>query len=253
MKNIILILALVLMTQPLSSKEEEVSKGKSTLNPTIHCTAYLHYRAHYSHEKSNFDDSEFKIGRAYFGVKNQITPYLKFRITLDVYEDDDGIEERLKYLYAAFHIPDFAFWNDSWIEFGLSHTPWLMFEQNVNYYRMQGTMFMERAGIFNSADFGFNWQGLIGGKMSEDYRENVNSKLPGRYGSFSLGFFNGAGYSVLENNPNKTLQSRVTLRPLPDIGPGLQLSWFGIFGQGNLNEKYEKKPQLGAQRRHAQL
>jgi len=56
---------------------------------------------------------------------------------------------------------------------------------------------------------------------------------PGRYGSFSLGIYNGGGYHAKEKNQNKVLEGRLTLRPLPAALPGLQLSYFGLVGKGN--------------------
>jgi hypothetical protein len=49
----------------------------------------------------------------------------------------------------------------------------------------------------------------------------------------SLGVYNGGGYTASEKNQNKVVEGRITLRPLPDIIPGLQFSYFGIYGKGN--------------------
>jgi hypothetical protein len=61
----------------------------------------------------------------------------------------------------------------------------------------------------------------------------VNKKYAGRYGSAAVGIYNGGGYHSLEENQNKVVEGRVTIRPVPDVIPGLQLSYFGIFGKGN--------------------
>ena len=45
--------------------------------------------------------------------------------------------------------------------------------------------------------------------------------------------YNGTGYHASEKNRNKVAEGRVTIRPLPDIIPGLQFSYFGINGKGN--------------------
>ncbi|TSA11725.1 MAG: hypothetical protein D4R73_03275, partial [Deltaproteobacteria bacterium] len=55
----------------------------------------------------------------------------------------------------------------------------------------------------------------------------------GKYGSYHLGVYNGSGYHATENNNNKVVEYRVTVRPLPDVLPGLQLSYFGVTGKGN--------------------
>jgi hypothetical protein len=111
--------------------------------------------------------------------------------------------------------------------------PWLDFEEHLNFYRMQGTMFMERVGLFNSADLGLTFNTLLGGKIDENYQKSVNKDYPGRYGSFSLGLYNGGGYSASEKNQTKAFETRLTIRPLPDVLQGLQASYFGIFGTSN--------------------
>ncbi len=111
--------------------------------------------------------------------------------------------------------------------------PWLDFEEHVNYYRLQDTMFIERNSIFNSADIGVTFASLLCEGMDEEYQKRVNNKYPGRCGSMALGIYNGGGYHASEKNDNKVLEGRLTVRPLPDIIPGLQLSYFGLHGKGN--------------------
>jgi hypothetical protein len=176
----------------------------------------------------------FKVNRSYLTVKKDLFKHLSFRITVDAHQDDAGdMKARLKYVYAHYKFDDFGFITKPNIEFGLVHMPWLDFEEHVNYYRMQGTMFMERAGLFNSADFGLTFGGYFGGELDDEYKKKVNKKYAGRYGSFALGIYNGGGYHALEEVDNKTIEGRLTVRPIPDILPGLQLSYFGIFGSGN--------------------
>jgi hypothetical protein len=111
--------------------------------------------------------------------------------------------------------------------------PWLDFEEHINYYRVQDKMFVERNGNFNSADFGATFGALLGGEMDEEYQKTVNKKYPGRYGSFAAGVYNGGGYHATEENENKVVEGRLTIRPVPDNLPGLQVSYFGIYGDGN--------------------
>jgi hypothetical protein len=61
----------------------------------------------------------------------------------------------------------------------------------------------------------------------------------------SLGVYNGGGYHASEKNENKVLEGRLTVRPLPDILPGLQLSYFGLTGKGNKEEEPNWKANLG--------
>jgi polyhydroxyalkanoate synthesis regulator phasin len=186
------------------------------------------------------DKNRFAIKRGYFRFTKEFTPWFEAHITTDVTQASipnsslsDSIQVRIKYAYGKFKLPDLAFFTKPTIEVGVVHMPWLDFEENLNWYRCQDTMFIERNGIFNSADIGINLVSLFGGLMSEEYQNKVNSAYPGRYGSMSLAVMNGGGYSASEQNQNKVLEGRFTVRPLPDIIPGLQFSYFGTTGKGN--------------------
>jgi len=187
--------------------------------------------------------SEFAVRRAYLTARKSILPYLGARITFDAHQDAEGdMEVRLKYAYANFHIPDFAQLTKQRIEFGIVHGPWHDFEQHVNYYRMREKMFIERSGVMNSADFGATYAAYLGGEMDDDYKNRVNKKYAGRYGSLALGVYNGGGYHAVEENLNKVFEGRLTLRPLADMLPGLQLSGFTVYGEGNVAGTDEQIP-----------
>lgn len=200
--------------------------------------AYMAYEAVYPEKGKDYNS--FQIRRAYLTMKAKLSSFLSFRMTLDVYNDDDGVESRMKYLYADFHLPDFSIFTKPHLEFGIAHTPWLDFEEHINWYRMQGTMFLEREQLFNSADFGFTIGSYLGGLVDEKYQKEVSKKYPGKYGSLAVGVYDGGGYHNFEQNNNKIVQGRLTLRPLPNIVPGLQFSYLGIYGKGN-NEEIESK------------
>ena len=100
----------------------------------------------------------------------------------------------------------------SWIRFGLAQTPWLDFEESVNRYRVQGTMFSEREGLIpGSADFG----------------AGCRPSLPGNYGEFHAGVYATAKDSLRQIRISKSVQGRLTVRPLP--GKGLA-NYFRISG-----------------------
>jgi polyhydroxyalkanoate synthesis regulator phasin len=198
--------------------------------------------------------SQFLAKRGYFTVKKEFLPWFSSRMTLDVTNVKDtsppdplagSIVARIKYLYGQFNLPDFAFFTKPFIEVGVVHMPWLDYEENLNWYRCQDTMFIERNGIFNSADIGINLVSLFGGLMSQEYQTKVNDAYPGRYGSMSLAVVNGGGYTASEKNQNKALEGRLTIRPLPDIVPGLQLTYFGITGKGNQSTNPDWNVNLG--------
>ena len=179
--------------------------------------------------------SAFRIGRGYLTARVRPLPWIQARVTLDAHQNDDGEwAARLKYLHAKLTWPTERWWiSDPYLEMGIAHTPWFDFEEHINRYRMEGTMFIERAGLLNSADLGLAAGALIGRKLSKSYRKNVNKAYPGLWGSVAIGLYNGGGYHAAEANTNKVLMSRVSLRPLGPWLPGLQLSHFFIHGKGN--------------------
>ena len=184
-------------------------------------------------KKSNFN--EFRVTRGYLTVKKELFPWFHTRITVDTHQDDTGdYKNRLKYIYAELRPPDAGPFTDMKSEIGLGHIPWLDFEEHINPYRCQGTMAVERAGTFNSADAGVSLRGYLGETMEDAAKKTGNKKYAGRYGSWHLGVYNGGGYHAAENNENKVAEGRVTIRPLPDVVPGLQLSYLGIYGKGNV-------------------
>ena len=205
----------------------------------IGTTAYLSYQDGSANDASGVgqDYNKFVLKRGYIDVRKEITPYFNARITPDIYLDSSGnTNVRMKYLYGAFTKKELGFIGKPYVEFGMAHMPWLDFEENINRFRMQDTMFMERNGLFNSADVGVLAAGNFGEELPKEYKERVNSGQAGRWGSFGVGLYNGGGYSASEKNSNKVLEGRVSLRPLPDIVPGLQFSAFGISGKGNIEE-----------------
>lgn len=219
---------------------------------------YLSYQD--GQENNGTDFSRFVIKRGYLTVQKEFMPWFSARMTLDttqvkddakdskgkVYSNYDGsIAMRIKYAYGQFNLPDIAFLTKPFIEVGVVHMPWLDYEEHVNFYRCQDTMFIEKNNTFNSADIGVTFTSLLGGTIDENYQKNVTKYYPGRYGSMSVGIYNGSGYHASEKNENKTLQGRLTVRPLPDILPGLQLSYFGITGKGNKDNEPDWNVNLG--------
>ena len=181
--------------------------------------------------------SQFRIKRGYINFQAALQPWLDVRITPDVTQDQTGdFKVRIKYLYAKFKGRGAGPIQKPYVEFGVAHMPWLDFEEHINRFRMQDTMFMERSGLFNSADTGFTLGSNLGPDMPAEYMNNVNNSYAGRYGSWQLGVYNGGGYHAPERNSNKVLEARGSLRPLPEQLPGLQLHLFGVHGKANLPE-----------------
>jgi len=201
-------------------------------------TFYLSYQAGSQYSGSpntTVDYNSFLLKRGYFGADMDITPYLTARFVSDVTLDSTGdVKLRAKYLYAKFHGQGNDVITNPYVEFGLAHMPWLDFEEALNGFRMQDTMFLERNGVFNSADVGVLVGSDLGGSLSSDYKSKVNKNYAGRYGSWQVGVYNGGGYHAAEKNTNKVFEGRLSIRPVPSAVPGLQFTVFGVVGKGNV-------------------
>lgn len=173
--------------------------------------SYLQYAA----ELENRDSyNAFDVTRAYLNINAQVSPNVRFRFTPDVRRAADGslagtLIVRVKYAFAQFDNVT----PRGWIRLGMHQTPWLDFEESINRYRVQGQMFAEREGLIpGSADFGAGYF----------------TPLPKGYGEIQAGVYNGEGYAQAETNKYKSVQGRVTVRPLPKRGiwNGLRISGF---------------------------
>lgn len=175
----------------------------------------------------------FTLKRGYLDVKKGLISNFMVRYTTDITRSNGSWNTRVKYLYGKYSLPQFLFFTQPGVEFGQVHVPWHDFEESINGFRMQDPMFLERFGVFNSADDGFTFGANFGGELSREYQANVNKHYAGRYGSMQIGVYNGGGYHAAEMNENKVVEARVTIRPIPDIIPGLQLTALDIYGKGN--------------------
>ncbi|HRY99361.1 MAG TPA: hypothetical protein P5550_09935 [Bacteroidales bacterium] len=192
-------------------------------------------------EEEGQHSNQFFLRRGYVTFGKKFNDLISVRFTQDIITDREGsdagnIEMRLKYLYIRLKTKGMPGLGQAYLDFGMVSRPWLDFEEKINRYRLQGTMYAERVGIMNSADFGLTFVTLLGGKLDESYVKSVNDAFPGKYGSVSLGVYNGGGYYALEKNNGKTLEGRLSLRPLPVQLPGLQLTYSLALGEGNIPE-----------------
>ncbi len=182
--------------------------------------------------------NQFLLRRGYITFNKRFNEYFSVRFTQDIITDDEGtdagnIEMRLKYCLLHIDNTFMPVLKNSWWEMGLINRPWFGFEDKVNDYRVQGAMYLDKYKVLSSADFGVSFSGLIGGEINADFQKNVSSSFPGRFGSYSIGLYNGGGYHAIEANSNKTVEGRVTLRPLGNTLPGLQISYNFLNGKGN--------------------
>ena len=173
--------------------------------------SYIQYDA----ELQNRDGyNNFDVTRTYLNVTAQVSRNVRFRFTPDIRRVNDGslagsVLLRVKYAFVQFD----NITPRGWIRLGAHQTPWLDFEESIDRYRVQGTMFTEREGLIpGSSDFGASYY----------------TPLPGGYGEVQGGVFNGEGYAQPEPNKYKSVQGRLTVRPFPQasIAKGLRLSGF---------------------------
>ena len=232
------------IAQEVARKEStKVALPKGLRGVKLGTLTYIDYSAG---KKNGESYNKFAITRGYLNFKKKINDWLSFRMTPDVHLDDNGdLNVRIKYAYAGFKLPSFGFLTDIKMEAGQGHFPWLVFQEHINPYRAQGTMARERAGTFNSADVGVSIAGYFGGRLDKTYVRELSSHYPvfnhydGKYGSWWFSLMNGGGYHAKENNQNKVIEGRITLRPFGDYTQGfmplagLQFSYFFIRGEGN--------------------
>lgn len=190
-------------------------------------------------EEGGNNFNEFTVKRGYINFQKSLNKHLSGRITPDLTVDKEGdgegdLEMRLKYCYMELKDDgNYWFFSSPSLVVGEVFTPWISFEERINVYRVVGSHFLDKTTIVSSADFGLTATALIGDKLDKTYQKEVSNVYPGRYGSFAFGIYNGGGYHAPEQNNNKTIQWRLTLRPLPEIITGLQLSYTGAHGKGN--------------------
>lgn len=241
MKNLKFLLFPLIATLFLDTMIAQTNKGEKADHSSDLDIEMQWFLSYLSGKENDKTFNEFVLKRGYVTIKKKINKTFSGRITNDITVDKEGdgegdVKVRVKYLYLKAQLPSFGVFHKPYFEFGLVHRPWLDFEEHVNFYRVQGTMFVERNDILNSADYGIVLFSLLGGELDDHYKKTVNKNYAGRYGSFAVGVVNGGGYHAREKNKNKSLESRLTIRPFHKIFPGLQFSYNGALGKGNTVE-----------------
>jgi len=178
--------------------------------------SYVQYDA----ELENRDGyNVFDLTRGYINVNGQLARNVRFRITPDVRRatSDTTLSGSLilRIKYAFVELDNFKT-ERSWVRFGAHQTPWLDFEESIDRYRVQGTMFSEREGLIpGSSDFGVGYFTPIG-----------------KYIDIQTGVYNGEGYAQTDISKQKSVQGRVTLRPFAGRGTANGFRLSGFFSGG---------------------
>lgn len=152
-----------------------------------------------------FSPSSFNVSRAYINVTGNLSHLVSFRVTPDVAREsgsgsslNGSMTFRLKYAFAQFNLEDWLP-KGSWVRIGLQQTPFIDYTEGIYRYRFEGPTFTDREGYISSSDFGVSF----------------HSALPGNYGDFHVGVYNGEGYSKAETNNQKAIMARLSVRPIP--------------------------------------
>ncbi len=176
----------------------------------------------YATELENRDGfNAFDITRAYININAQLSRNVRFRFTPDIRRITDptgslGTSLVLRVKYGFMQVDNVGPAR-SWVRFGLHQSPWLDFEESINRYRVQGTVFSEREALIpGSADFGVSYF----------------TPLPNGYGEIHGGVYNGEGFTQIEANKYKSFQGRVTVRPFPNRGAANGLRVSGFYNAG---------------------
>lgn len=159
----------------------------------------------------------FNLTRAYVNVLGAFDHGISMRLTADMFRGARGsLDYRLKYAYFAWH-PDST--SPVTLKFGLIHTPWIDWEEQLWGYRMQGTVAADRAGFLTSADLG-------GGVDLNWHNELLNGQAV---------VVNGEGYANPPNGRYLDAEARLSVRLLGTDDPtrvgGLRLSGYGHLGK----------------------
>lgn len=149
--------------------------------------------------------SSFNVQRAYINVTGTVNKYLSWRITPDIARETgttsslSGSQEyRLKFAWAQLNLDQWAT-PGSFVRFGVVTTPYVDYTEQIYRYRFQGAVFLDREGFQSASDVGVTGRYV----------------LPADYGDVMGGIYNGETYARSEQNDQKSMQLRVSVRPLP--------------------------------------
>jgi polyhydroxyalkanoate synthesis regulator phasin len=233
-------------TEKIEKKVEKVAKDVEEVKKDAEKTAgvfkglsvgakgYFEYRNGKGADNagSGLSRNTFKITRAYLDIKKKLTDDLMVRWTSD-YETGSTDTSRMfmKYLYLEYKLPLPV---ESTLTAGVIPAPYIGFYEDLWPYRMIGKIPQEKFKVLDaSADMGVQ----LGGKFKIANADMI---------SYALGVFNNQHYRVNDNNKDKSIEGRLSVKPLAftkaEYLKGLEFTYFGIRGKdgaesdkGNVN------------------
>jgi hypothetical protein len=195
-------------TTPDPANTNTANEGRVTFG----VVSFLQYSVEL-HEEDYYN--AFEVTRGYLDVRGRLSDRMRVRFTTNVRPTtdaslDSNLTARLEYAYLE------AKWSDDrTFLFGMQETPWLTFEESINRYRAQGTMFAERENLIpGPSDLG---AGLI-------YKRRL-FEIHG-------GVYNGEGYGRAEIDKYKSVQARgtATVYSMDEGRSRVRLSGFYTYG-----------------------
>lgn len=160
---------------------------------------------------NTFTPSAFNLTRSYLNITGNVSHLVSFRVTPDITRDTDAgsslggnLVARIKYAYAQINLSEWTGqWRNTWVRAGVQQTPYLDYVESIYRYRFQGTLLAEREAAEGSPYL-----------TSADTGVSFHTTLPGNFGDFHAGVYNGEGYTRPEANDQKAFQVRATIRPI---------------------------------------
>lgn len=182
-------------------------------NLSLSSRTYLRYSYEIGDARKN--QNEFAIDRLYVIFLWQLWDRARLRYTLEGGEIRDvdvtlsggalaktsnqALSAVTKHLYFEYSNP---FGKDTWLRLGLADLPFVPYEEDLWGYRVQGTVFSDRAGYLTSTDLGVS----------------AGGRVPEGYGSWQASLVNGEGWKRSEAGKHKDMHIRLTLNPLAGVG-----------------------------------
>jgi len=189
------------------------------------------------YQGNNANTNQFSLNRAYVTLTKDFNDWLGMNFTSDLFTARDvndinnGLELRIKFAYINMKL----FGTETMI--GMVPTPSDAYDSSIWPYRVQSNNLLDGLGILSTADMGVVNSGVFGGYMDEDYLKYASKPSAGKWGGYMVGLYNGSGFDTPESNNNKVVSGLIYFRPLPTVPilKGLQLAYFGTYGQSNAN------------------
>lgn len=205
-----------------SGLEEKLAKWTKSEKITLENKAYFRYWYDIQDSAVQDDgeeephDNSFELWRYYFGVKAQLTPWLKARFTADVGPDkgrtsdeaDDGHKhetpgDRRYGLYAKYAWFEARLATNLFLKAGILDNPYHASTDKLWGYRFVFKNIGDEEKLWNSADAGVY----------------LRYQLPAGFGDLMVGAVNGSGYKkALDTDGVKNMSVQAWLRPLKPLG-----------------------------------